>query len=346
MKPVIENQMIEKLTRFLPRSPRQANGLQQSDAEILRLGEQGPLLALTLDSIAEEIEAGLYRDPFLMGWMVVLVNASDLAAVGADPLAILINETLSSASDDRFLKALQQGIARACRACGLSVLGGDTNFAAHTELSACAVGLLPENTFVARTGCQPGDLLYATGKLGAGNAFAFEQLNGLPPSFDYRPRPHFARSKIIRSFATCCMDTSDGFLATLDQLMRLNGLGFALQKEPTAYLHEHALQLCARMQLPLTAPLAGPHGEFELIFTVPAKHRQQFSEQARALNWQPVFLGTVLERQELHLPLNGRLCHPDTALIRNLFDRSRGDVRTYTERLLSYLKKLEKGEGN
>lgn len=343
MKSVIENQMIEKLTRHLPRSQQQGNVLQQSDAEILHLSPNGPSLALTLDSIAEEIEAGLYRDPFLMGWMVVLVNASDLAAVGADPLGVLINETLDATLDDLFLKALQQGIADACRACALPVLGGDTNVAAHTELSACAVGLLLGNTFLARTGCQPGDLLYATDKLGAGNAFAFEQLNGLPPSFDYRPQPRFARSALVRRVATCCMDTSDGLLATLDQLMRLNGLGFALQNEPRAYLDEHALSLCARMHIPPTAMLAGPHGEFELIFTVPREANQNFLRQAHAMNWAPVLLGSVIERQELRLLVNGKVRRPDTAFVRNLFDYGRGDVRVYIERLLSYLKKLEEG---
>ncbi len=343
MKPVVENLLIEKLTRHLPRSQRQGNVLQQSDAEILQLSPSGPLLALTLDSIAEEIEAELYRDPFLMGWMVVLVNASDLAAVGADPLGILINETLDSTLDDAFLNALQQGIARACQACGLPVLGGDTNRAVHTELSACAVGLLPEDTFMARIGCQPGDLLYATGKLGAGNAFAFEQLNGLSPSFDYRPQPRFAQSALIRTIATCCMDTSDGLIATLDQLMRLNDLGFALQREPQTYLDAHVLPLCTRMGIPPTAMLAGPHGEFELIFTVPSRRNESFLRQAQAMNWHPVFLGSVIETQELRLLVNGKVRQPDTTFIRNLFDYGRGDVQAYIERLLSYLKKLEEG---
>ncbi len=64
MKNIIENQLIEKLAQNLPRSRAQMNTLQQTDAEILRLSPNGPLLALTMDSIAEEIEAGLYNDPF------------------------------------------------------------------------------------------------------------------------------------------------------------------------------------------------------------------------------------------------------------------------------------------
>ena len=86
---VHENALVESLVRALPRSLDQANGLGESDAELLRLPGTDLLLAITTDAIVEEIEAGLYRDPYLIGWMTVMSSASDLAAVGADPLGIL-----------------------------------------------------------------------------------------------------------------------------------------------------------------------------------------------------------------------------------------------------------------
>lgn len=340
MKSILENQFIENATRKLPRSKAQRNGLQETDAEILELGLNQPLLALTMDSIAEEIESGLYRDPFLMGWMTVLVNASDLAAVGASPLGILINETLSPAADETFLDRLQQGIAEAAGACSLPVLGGDTNFSAHTELSGCALGVCEKKMCLKRTGCRAGDLLYSSGPLGLGNAFALQQLQNQPLPIVYRPQPRFAQSSILREFASSCMDSSDGLINTLDQLMRLNALGFDITRDSERFLHPDALRLSRSSGLPETAFLAGPHGEFELIFTISPEQNARFLSEAKKINWQPLLLGTATERVGLRLNSEKGLLRMDTAEIRNLFDKHRGDIDGYIQHLVELLKKL------
>ena len=343
MNTIIENQFIEALARAFPRSEKQLNALQQSDAEILKVSENGPWLALTMDSIAEEIESGLYADPYLAGWMTVMVNASDLAAVGADPLGLLLNETLPASADDSFLQDLQRGIAEASAISGLPVLGGDTNVANHTELSACAIGILPENRYLSRIGCRPNELLYASGRLGAGNAFAFAQLQGLVSNGEFKPQPHFKQAKVIRQFATCCMDTSDGFIATVDQLMRLNHLGFDVRQPMETFLHPAALQIAVQFGVPQSAFLAGIHGEFELIFTIPASKNTAFLQQAKQIKWQPILLGKVSAHQGLRLNMAGRTVQPDTAFIRNLFDHRRGRIEQYIQEIIEYLTNLEKG---
>ncbi len=340
MKTIIENQFIENLAKTLPRSRAQKNLLQETDAEIIGLGMDGPLLALTMDSIAEEIETGLYRDPFLMGWMSVLVNASDLAAVGAEPLGILINETLNPDMDDAFLKRLQKGIAESALVCNLPVLGGDTNFAGHTELGGCAIGICKNGSFLKRTGCHVQDLLYASGPLGLGNAFAFQQLQHQSSSIAYQPQSRFPQSAVIRKFATCCMDSSDGLLATLDQLMRLNDLGFDVNSEMSRYLHPQARRLSTGANIPATALLAAPHGEFELIFTIPPEQNGPFLLEANKINWHPIALGTVSKKSGIRLITEKGIAEPDTAAIRNMFDEHHGDITGYVQHLIQYLKNL------
>ena len=138
--PIAENRLIERLTKRFRRSPLQINRLQESDAEIIRLGNaEGACLAATTDSIAEEIGMGLYTDPYLIGWMTVMVNMSDLAAVGARPLGILIAEILPPNLTEEWISRLQQGIEESCRACDSFVLGGDTNAGAQLSLTGCAI---------------------------------------------------------------------------------------------------------------------------------------------------------------------------------------------------------------
>src|SRR5512140_1768490 len=150
MNPVIENRFIEFLVRDLPRSPCQVNALQESDAELINIPGTGSILAITTDSIIEEIETGLYSDPFLIGWMTVMVNASDLAAVGATPLGILLNETLPGELSEPFVSELQRGIKEACEVCGMPVLGGDTNRSASFQMGGTALGIADGNTFMTR----------------------------------------------------------------------------------------------------------------------------------------------------------------------------------------------------
>jgi len=90
---ILENLLIKKLTKGFRRSGRQINALNESDSELVILdNNSGNYLAVTMDSLSEEISSGLYDDPYLIGWMIVMINLSDLAAVGAEPVGILLSE--------------------------------------------------------------------------------------------------------------------------------------------------------------------------------------------------------------------------------------------------------------
>ena len=56
---ILENQAVERLTRLFRRSPLQSNRLNESDAEIICLPGTDLRLAITADSLVEEIASGL-----------------------------------------------------------------------------------------------------------------------------------------------------------------------------------------------------------------------------------------------------------------------------------------------
>jgi thiamine-monophosphate kinase len=333
---VFENALIEKLTAGFLRSPHQLNGIRESDAELIRLPGMPSVLALTTDGIVEEIEAGLYDDPYLIGWMTVTVNASDLAAVGAEPVGILVNETLPQRVGDRFMSRLQEGIRDASKTYGLPVLGGDTNFSTRMQMSATALGVVPNGSPVTRRGCEPGDRLFVSGPVGLGSAFAMLQLEdetaveGL--ALEYRPHARLTEGKLLRDFATSCMDSSDGIIPTLDELSQLNGIGFQLDMEVEELLHPAAVRLAAAVGMPPWMMLAGPHGEFELVFTVAPARRDAFVAHAVAHGWEPLEIGTVVPESGLRLAEGSQPL--DTSRIRNLFMEVDGDVGEYVRALL------------
>ncbi len=355
MKQILERTFIEQLASQFQRSPKQRNKLHESDAEIIQLSP-ALSLAVTTDSIAEEIATGLYADPCLIGWMAVMVNLSDLAAVGAQPIGVLISEVLPPDRPDPFLDELQYGIQAACSACNTFVLGGDTNAGNELLLTGTAIGICPNGKSLFRTGAQPGDLLYATGKLGLGNAYALACLKSLLPphgldhpnandrvTINYRPLARLIEGQSLVGLATSCMDSSDGAVATLDELMRLNGIGFRLNAGWEDFLHSEARSIGQATGFPLWLFLAGQHGEFELLFTVPSALENELRDEATRANWQPILLGSVTDTQRLELPLYNHIADVDSASVRNLAAESQGNLGRYVEELLSMDEEFRKG---
>jgi len=337
----LEVALIERLAAGLPRSPLQRNARHESDAELLQLPGSNALIALTIDGIVEEIDRGLYTDPYLVGWMTVTASASDLAAVGAAPLGILVSTVLPLDLEAENLARLRQGIGDASAASELPVLGGDTNTGGRLQTAACAVGFMPDGAPLGRRGCAPGDRLFASGPLGIGAAFAILQLGAGGPGAappHYQPRARLREGQLLRGVASAGMDTSDGALVTLDELMRLNGVGVRLERRVEDLLEPQALRIARSASLPPWMMLAGPHGEFELLFTVPPDRCAELMARARSLGWDPIDLGLVVAGPGLTLAPGdgGRL---DTRRARDLFVETGGDV----ERYLSELSRLAGG---
>ncbi|HTW90205.1 MAG TPA: thiamine-phosphate kinase, partial [bacterium] len=297
-------------------------------------------LAVTIDTVAEEISQGIYRDPFTAGWVAVAASISDLAAVGADPLGLVISVTLSPAQSDDYNASIALGMEQACRAAGTSILGGDTNMGDKVALTGCALGLVPRNRVMTRRGCRPGDVVYVSGPVGMGNALGFVRLAGLPdkllPEELYRPASRLAHGRLLRDFATCCMDSSDGLLATLDQLMRINSIGFTIDCAWDRLLAPEAIQLCRGTGTPFWSMTAAPHGEFELVATVPPEKEAGLLAAARTQGMNFLRLGTVEEKPGLVLKLpSGKAAAVDAAPFRNLLFTVGADMKRYMREFLA-----------
>lgn len=337
---IIENENINKLISSFGKSPIQLNKPHEADAEIIQLGDFK--LAITTDSISEEILTGLYDDPYLIGWMIVTVNMSDLAAVGASPLGILISEIIPPNSEENKIKELQRGISEACKAYNTFVLGGDTNGGKELILSGTAIGIIKNKKLITRLGCKAGDILYLTGKAGIGNAYAISKLISLTDSaISYKPVARLLQSDLLNKYATCCMDTSDGLISTLDQLMRLNNIGFELRKGWEKIVDETALEVANCASLSPWLLLAGQHGEFELIFSIADHLNKQFLDEALSKGFKPIELGKVIPDNKIKINIYSDLHSIDTTLIRNLLSKANGDINHYLRMLLEYDSQLK-----
>jgi thiamine-monophosphate kinase len=335
MAEIVENTIIDSWAKHLPRAPFQINKLHETDSELIELpGDPEHYLAITIDTVSEEINYGLYRYPHTMGWVTVMASLSDLAAVGAKPLGLVVSSTVEPFRDMDFTNRVAQGMEDACRAGGVYILGGDTNSAPRLSLTSCAVGLVQKQELLTRHGCKLGDAVYSTAGVGIGNALGLARLANMSDSYfterSYRPFARLREGRLLRKHASCCMDTSDGLLTTLDQLMRINQLGFEIDCDWERILSPRVVEFCNQSKTPYWLMTAGPHGEFELVFTIPAGREDSFLEVAYSQGMNPTRLGRVQQHPAISLNLlSGRRVDVNVAALRNLIYTVDGDMDRY-----------------
>ncbi len=213
-------------------------------------------LVLTHDSIAEGVHFFPHDPPASVGWKLVAVNLSDLAAKGAEPAGALLSLTLSS--DDSWTEAFIGGVAAACESYGLPLLGGDTialpdrapRVLGLTALGRAA-GVVPS-----RSGGLPGDRLWVAGTLGdsaAGLALLTDNPKADGPLVDIyrRPVPLLAAGRALAPHASAMMDISDGLLLDLSRLCAASGCGARIDLTALplsrAFIAERAQHRAARL---------------------------------------------------------------------------------------------------
>ena len=172
---------------------------------------------VTHDTIAEGVHFLPDDPPASVGWKLVAVNLSDLAAKGARPAGALLSLTISGESgwEDAFLG----GVEAACESYGLPLLGGDT--IALPAGSARVLGLTAIGRAGAhvpdRAGAKAGDSLWLVGTVGdaaTGLALLRDNPKAVGPLVDIfrRPIPQLGAGQALAPHANAIMDVSDGLL--------------------------------------------------------------------------------------------------------------------------------------
>jgi len=205
---VREDEVIERLRGIATHEA--ARGLLD-DAAVL--GE----LVVTHDSIAEGVHFLTTDPPASVGWKLVAVNLSDLAAKGAEPAAVLLSLTI--AGDGEWEMEFLTGLEAACESYGVPLVGGDTIALpadAPRVLGMTAIGRAGDHV-PARAGGQAGDALWLVGTLGdsaAGLAQLRDDPRATGPLVDVyrRPVPQLAAGRTLAPHAHAMMDVSDGLL--------------------------------------------------------------------------------------------------------------------------------------
>lgn len=284
---------------------------RSDDAALIDLGEN--YLVATSDMLMQSSHFPPQMTPHQIGRKVVTVNVSDVAAMGADTVGMIISMGLPSSMPLDYFDQLVEGILEACRDYGMVLIGGDTNESSELTLCGTCIGMVAKENVLMKEGIKPGNVVAVTGELGlaaAGFELLIHELEGSNEnSFDedseedfnfkdndsmdvfkdnaikHALEPHARLEEGIllgkTGFLTSATDVTDGLLSELGELMDANpGIGMELHQNSIPLDPELFKLADALGKDPLELALS--YGEdFELLLTV---KKERFQELKKVVN--------------------------------------------------------------
>jgi thiamine-monophosphate kinase len=242
-----EREVIARLRRIA--TAPEARGLLDDVALLGRM-------VVTHDTIAEGVHF-LSSDPAAsVGWKLVAVNLSDLAAKGASPTAALLSLTICGAG--KWELNFLSGIEAACESYGLPLIGGDTISLPHGSprvLGLTAIGHAGKRV-PHRAGGKPGDSLWLIGTIGdsaagLGQLQADRNASGALVEIYRRPVPLLSAGQVLAPRANAMMDVSDGLLLDAERMAQASRCRIRIHLDAlplsAAFIEERGQDLKARL---------------------------------------------------------------------------------------------------
>lgn len=262
---------------------------------------EGYELAVTVDTMVENVHFFAGTNPEQLGHKVLAVNLSDLASMGAKPLSVTLALTLPSI-DERWLTAFAGGFLALAERHTVDLIGGDTTSGPLT-LTVQAMGLIPKGQALKRSTARAGDFIYVTGNIGdAGLGLKIKQgYSSTQPEAALhrfnRPNPACAAGIALRGLASACIDLSDGLAGDLGHILEQSRVGACLEWEslPLSEAVREYIQDTADWSMPLVAG-----DDYELCFTVSP-------EKSSLLTMTCHKIGIIEPEAGLRLKKNGKI---------------------------------------
>ncbi|MGE8485685.1 MAG: thiamine-phosphate kinase [Pseudomonas sp.] len=197
----------------------------------------GEQLAISTDTLVAGVHFADPCDPFLLGQRSLAVAVSDLAAMGATPVAFTLALTLPTGTSD-WLEAFARGLNLMAQNCRVALVGGDTT-RGPLSLTMTVFGRVPTGLALTRSGARPGDLLCVGGDLGNGAGalpLVLGQRTAEAAIADpllahyWSPQPQLALGQALRGKATAALDISDGLLADCGHIALASKVGIEVER--------------------------------------------------------------------------------------------------------------------
>jgi thiamine-monophosphate kinase len=236
--------------------------------------------------------------PLDLGRRAMVVNISDIGAMGGQPLYALVSLGLKTDMPVGDVENMYRGFATELNPFGASIIGGNiTKTRDAIFIDITLLGEAEQGKLMLRSTAKAGDAILVTGYPGQAAA-GLQFLSRSQSRKDIREHPlvrayntpsHRAREgqAIARSgYATAMIDTSDGFLGDLGHICQDSGVGAVLIQEKLP-ISDDLRQAALELKLDPYELFLQDSDDYELIITSRPKNAAQVRAAVASVNNVP-----------------------------------------------------------
>ena len=216
--------------RMIRRLGTLASGIGD-DAAVIEM-PKGERLVVSVDTSVENVHFKRgWITPLEIGYRAGTAALSDLAAMGASGLGLLVSLTVPE-SWRADLDGISGGVGGAAAHANLLIFGGDTTSGTELSISVTVLGSVRDP--LRRTGARAGDRVYVTGVLGGPGAALRALQRGKPVPPEYRERFALPKARIPEGRwlsahgARSAIDISDGLVSDASHIAAASGVRIEL----------------------------------------------------------------------------------------------------------------------
>ena len=258
-----EFELIAHLTRSLPTNNSVVLGAGD-DCAVLDVGRSDRLLLFKTDAVVEGVHFTSDARPEQIGHKALARCLSDIAAMAGTPTAALVTIGLPKHFKSEFIEKIYAGLNTLAETHEVAVVGGETITNPERMLiSVSAIGFIPREKLLLRSGAKVGDGIFVTGELGG-------SITGRHLDFD--PRLVEARWLAENFQIHSLMDISDGLAGDLRHILKASNVGGELLRSaiPISRAAQGISKRGGAAKPALVAALTDGE-DFELLFTIASK---------------------------------------------------------------------------
>ena len=272
------------------------------DAALLE-ANQNEEIAVTSDMLVCGRHFFVDANPEWLGWKALAVNLSDLAAMGAKPIGFTLALALPE-SNPSWLAAFSKGLFAIAHEYACPLIGGDTT-AGPLNICITALGVIPKEKAIRRSGALVGDDIWVSGKVGDARltlaalrhevTLSNEELEHIQVRM-HQPTPRVNLGIALRGIANSALDISDGLLGDLRHILKQS------ERDAEIFLDRipKSVTLAKQSQAIQTQYAACGGDDYELCFTASTSKRDVIAKISASLNLPLTQIGSIKPMQDLN----------------------------------------------
>lgn len=267
--------------------------------------EPGYEMVVTCDSMVDGRHyLKEYMAPIEIGRRAMIMNISDIGAMGGIPLYALVTLGLTSTEKVDDIEDMYRGFIQELEPFNASIIGGNiTQTAGNTFIDITLMGKAKRGYIALRSGAKPGDALMVTGYPGSAGAGYRLIADGVAQASENKTlidaylRPvHRAReghALAASGMITSMMDVSDGLSGDLYHICESSSIGAELWEQMLPV--SNALkEISSLYKLSPVDFILAPSDDYELLFTCAIKNIEDIKRVLAEFNCPVTHIGDIV----------------------------------------------------